>query len=154
MIHEQWKHMFAIHIQVPRITSRASLQNGDASYAQRSTGFLGRFDLRYMMPLFILHATSKDMSPCISTLFSQESMLANSAQSIYAHFFASNYDANVVDRQSQVAYAQRLNMPLPLCDSYSTWSLNASCVIGAVQNVLETSCGHAYSNAVQLSSQW
>ncbi len=124
--------MFAIHKHVPRITSRASLQNGDASYAQRSTGFLGRFDLRYMMPLFILHATTKDMSPCISILSGQASMLANGAQSIYAHFFASNYDANVVDRQSQVEYAQMLNMPLPLCDSYSPWLQDASCVIGAV----------------------
>ena len=42
------------------------------------------------MPLFILHAISKDMSPCISRLSSQESMLAR-MHNTYLHTSAT-YD--------------------------------------------------------------
>jgi len=73
------------------------------------------------MPLFILHATSKDMSPCISRLSSQESMLAR-MHNTYLHT-SSTYDEDgwtgkaAQQLTHRVACAQRLQLHLPLCET-------------------------------------
>jgi len=52
---------------------------------------------------------------------------------------------------TEVAYAQRLLLPLPLCDSYSASSLNANCVMGVIQKVLETNCDHVLTMLFMLT---